>query len=153
MVRKTDKIATYLDNLPLSKDGQQQSETFGNFDRRYWGYFHCFERQQFYEAHDVLEDLWLKEGRSGRNYAFYKGLIQLAGAFVHLQKDRLSPAIALFRLAEKNLSQYESPHEGLNLSILLQRIEAWRESVNPDQLDSNPLKQGQIPVIPRPGEE
>jgi hypothetical protein len=54
-------------------------------DAHYLGYFDCFNRQLFYEAHEVLEDLWLKD-KYGPNGAFYKGLIQLAGAFVHLQK-------------------------------------------------------------------
>ena len=60
-------------------------------DAHYLGYFDCFNRQLFYEAHDVLEDLWLPD-RHGVNGNFYKGLIQLAGAFVHLQKNRLRPS-------------------------------------------------------------
>ena len=57
-------------------------------DPRYAGYFALFNQQKFYEAHDILEDLWLPD-RHGVNGSFYKGLIQLAGAFVHLQKQRL----------------------------------------------------------------
>ena len=55
------------------------------FDPCYLGYFACFNEQRYYEAHDVLEHLWLKEGRSAPDYAFHKGLIQLAGGFVHLK--------------------------------------------------------------------
>ena len=58
-------------------------------DARYLGYFECFNRQLFYEAHDVLEDLWLPD-RSGPNGNFYKGLIQLAGAFVPISVIVLS---------------------------------------------------------------
>ena len=47
----------------------------------YMAYFHFFNRQEFYEAHDVLESLWLTQ-RKGANNGFYKALIQLAGAFV-----------------------------------------------------------------------
>jgi predicted metal-dependent hydrolase len=57
-----------------------------DLDAHYAGYFDCFNRQLFYEAHEVLEHLWLKD-KYGPNGAFYKGLIQLAGAFVHLQKN------------------------------------------------------------------
>ena len=39
----------------------------------------------------VLEHLWLKEGRGAPDYAFYKGLIQLAGGFVHLKLQRSHP--------------------------------------------------------------
>ena len=59
-------------------------------DPHYLGYFDCFNRRQFYEAHEVLENLWLND-KHGPNGPFYKGLIQLAGAFVHLQRDHLRP--------------------------------------------------------------
>ncbi len=78
-------------------------------DAHYLGYFDFFNRQLFYEAHDVLENLWLKD-RNGPEGAFYKGLIQLAGAFVHLQKNRLRPAAALFKLAQANIKIYTPVH-------------------------------------------
>src|SRR6266702_2966293 len=83
-------------------------------DAHYLGYFDCFNRQLFYEAHDVLEDLWLPD-RHGAAGNFYKGLIQLAGAFVHLQKNRLRPAAALFKLAQANLEKYPAPPAPLDL--------------------------------------
>ncbi len=84
-------------------------------DPCYEGYFVCFNEQKYYEAHDVLEHLWLKE--QGPSHQFFKGLIQLAGAFVHLQKQyrrpehptdgrRLRPAWRLFKLAYANLEPY-----------------------------------------------
>src|ERR1700683_4961855 len=82
-----------------------QTGPAGGLDPYYLGYFDCFNRGLFYEAHDVLEQLWLKD-RQGPNGAFYKGLIQLAGAFVHLRKERLRPAGALFKLADANLKNY-----------------------------------------------
>ena len=93
-------------------------------DAHYLGYFDCFNRQLFYEAHDVLENLWLPD-RQGVNGNFYKGLIQLAGAFVHLQKNRLRPSAALFKLASANLEKYSSPHERLNLVAVRQLIAGW----------------------------
>src|ERR1700690_2310463 len=84
-------------------------------DPHYLGYFDCFNRGLFYEAHDVLEQLWLKD-KYGVNGAFYKGLIQMAGAFVHLQKNRLRPAAALFKLALTNFEKYPRVHESLNLA-------------------------------------
>src|SRR5262245_17648870 len=83
-------------------------------DPHYVGYFDLFNRGQFYEAHDVLENLWLPR-RKQPDGDFYKGLIQLAGAFVHLQKNRLQPAVALFKLADANLRKYGEAHEGLAL--------------------------------------
>src|SRR4029434_7633093 len=74
----------------------------------YYAYFDCFNRQQFYEAHEVLEELW--RGKPGPNRGFYQGLIHLAGAFVHFQKNRLKPAVALLSLAEANLNQFPDCH-------------------------------------------
>ena len=66
------------------------------FDAHYLAYFECFNQQLFYEAHEVLEKIWLPD-RNGPNGAFYKGLIQMAGAFVHLQKNRPQPAAKIGR--------------------------------------------------------
>ena len=52
---------------------------------------------------------WRRARRA--NYGFYKGLIQFAGAFVHLQKDRLRPAAALFKLSRSYLEKYPIHHE------------------------------------------
>ena len=40
-------------------------------DPCYQGYFRCFNAGDYYEAHDVLEHLWLKDGPAAANYAFY----------------------------------------------------------------------------------
>jgi predicted metal-dependent hydrolase len=107
-------------------------------DPHYAGWFACFNRGEFYEAHDVLEALWLQErGRS--NDRFYKGLIQLAGAFVHLRKDRLRPADALFRLAEANLAEFPSIHEHLDLHRTLALIRSWRTALAEGSFAHNPL--------------
>lgn len=112
---------------------------YDGWDARYVGWFECFNRGLYYEAHDVLEDLWLEQGKAGTNYAFYKGLIQLAGAFVHLQKDRLSPSVALFRLAEANLGRYPEAHEGINLRELLALAAQWRDLAG-DPASGNPIR-------------
>jgi len=97
----------------------------GHHDARYLGYFDCFNRGEFYEAHDVLEDLWLPD-RQGPDGNFYKGLIQLAGAFVHVQKKRFQPAVALLRLAQGNLRAYPDPHHGLDLGLVLTLVAQWK---------------------------
>jgi len=111
-----------------------------DLDAHYLGYFDCFNRQLFFEAHEVLEELWLPQ-RKGPNGLFYKGLIQLAGAFVHLQKNRPGPAAALYKLAQTNLSKYPPRHDRLDLENVLARITDWLR-----QLESN----GSTPLSPAP---
>ena len=123
-------------------------EQFGGekLDPHYPGYFDCFNRGLFFEAHDVLEELWLQD-KHGPNGAFYKGLIQLAGAFVHLQKDRLRPAAALFKLALANLEKYPREHERLNLAAVCQLIQKWLGSLESAQFEQNPLTTGNAPQL------
>ena len=115
-------------------------------DAHYFGYFDCFNRQLFYEAHDVLEDLWLPD-RHGANGNFYKGLIQLAGAFVHLQKNRLRPSAALFKLAQANLEKYPSPHERLNLGAVQLLITGWLVQLEEGGFQVNPLTARNLPQL------
>ncbi len=123
----------------------------GDRDARYLGYFDCFNRGLFYEAHDVLEDLWLAD-RNSPDYAFYKGLIQLAGAFVHLQKHseqrpRLRPSAALFLLARRNLEQYPALHHGLEIAAVLALISHWLNKLEEGGFEENPLEREKPPVL------
>ena len=113
----------------------------------YRAYFRCWNDQRYYEAHDVLEQVWLKKDTPDDN--FFKGLIQAAGAFVHLQKNfehpthakhgrRLRPAVRLFALAEKNLSGFAPKHHGLNVSGLLDILKNHRERIIQSQYQTNP---------------
>lgn len=140
MSKKSPKIAALIAEL----HGQE-------LNPHYLGYFACFNRQLFYEAHDVLEELWLAQGKAGANYGFYKGLIQLAGAFVHLQKNRLRPAVALFNLAEANLLRYASPHEQLDLNVVLALVADWRARIEAAEYAVNPLTEGVPPTLTLPG--
>lgn len=115
-------------------------------DPHYLGYFECFNLELFYEAHDVLEELWLAQRRQP-NDLFYKGLIQLAGAFVHLQKNRLKPAAALFRLAENNLRQYPAIHEQFDVAAALALITTWLGRLEAHDFTVNPLQPNTAPKL------
>jgi predicted metal-dependent hydrolase len=115
-------------------------------DAHYLGFFDCFNRQLYYEAHDVLEDLWLVD-RKGADGDFYKGLIQLAGAFVHLQKNRLKPSAALFKLAKGNLEKYPIRHHHLDLEAVKQLIVNWVNQLERDRFLANPLTPARTPQL------
>jgi predicted metal-dependent hydrolase len=115
-------------------------------DAHYLGYFECFNRQLYFEAHDVLEELWLSQ-RQGPNYSFYKGLIQFAGAFVHLKKNRLRPAAALFKLADANLQKYPASHEQLSVQGVRTMISHWLSQLESANFEVNPLIAGHEPKL------
>ena len=113
----------------MSKKSGHIAECIATFqgqklDAHYLAYFDCFNRQLFYEAHDVLEELWLAD-RRGPDGDFYRGLIQLAGAFVHVRKNRIGPARELLRLARANLEKYPPRHHQLDLATVVSLIENW----------------------------
>lgn len=115
-------------------------------DAHYLGYFECFNRGLYYEAHDVLEELWLPVRRRPEG-DFYKGLIQLAGAFVHLQKDRLQPAAALFRLARRNLAKYPATHEHLSVHSTIALIDHWLSALESGGGTANPFSVERSPRL------
>ena len=90
----------------------------GEHDPHLVGYLRCFNSQKFYEAHDVLEALWLKD-RTGPDGDFFKGMIQFAGAFVHLQKSRNRPAKVLFLRCTTYLSKYPSKFYSLDVAGII----------------------------------
>lgn len=122
----------------------------------YRAYFQCWNEQRYYEAHDVLEQLWL-HGESDDN-DFFKGLIQAAGAFVHLQKNfehplhpkhsrRLQPAVRLFRLAEKNLSVFAPRHQSLDVAALCQLLRAYIDEIVASDYKTNPWSPQTAPKL------
>jgi len=122
-----------------------------DLDAHYLGYFECFNRGLFYESHDVLEELWLRE-RPGPDGNFHKGLIQFAGAFVHLQKHteqrpRLRPAAALFKLARANLRPYPAVHRQLEVHRVLVLIEDWLTQLEASNFTFNPLSDRTAPRL------
>ena len=94
----------------------------------------------------MLEELWLKDKR-GPHGAFYKGLIQLAGAFVHLQQHHLRPAAALFKLALANLEKYPPHHEQLDLAAVCSLAREWLGRLESAQFEKNPLAEGPAPGL------
>jgi predicted metal-dependent hydrolase len=122
----------------------------------YRAYFQCWNEQQYYEAHDVLEQVWLNKDSADDN--FFKGLIQAAGAFVHLKKNfehpehpkhgrRLRPAVRLFDLAEKNLSEFAPQHHALDIDNLLKILKAHREKVVASDFQKNPWTPDTAPKL------
>ena len=136
MSRKSPKIAALIEGC-CGKD----------LPAHYLGYFECFNRALFYEAHDVLEELWLAEGKTGPSYGFYKGLIQFAGAFVHLQKNRLRPAAALFKLSQSYLEKYPSVHQRLDVAGVMALATEWVALLEENEFSENPLHLHPAPML------
>jgi uncharacterized protein len=122
----------------------------------YRAFFHCWNQQRYYEAHDVLEQLWLNAESPEAD--FFKGLIQAAGAFVHLQKrfehplhakhaKRLPPAVRLFRLAQKNLANFAPWRHGLDVAALCHLLTRYADEIVASDYKINPWSPEAAPKL------
>jgi predicted metal-dependent hydrolase len=122
----------------------------------YRAFFQCWNEKCYYEAHDVLEQLWLKTKSPNADY--FKGLIQAAGAFVHLQKQfeyplhakhsrRLAPAVRLFRLAERNLSHFAPRHHGLDVAAFCELLRECADRIVASDYKINPWSPETAPKL------
>lgn len=119
-MKKAERMDAFVDGLGLPENAGHHP--------CYLGYFELFNQGRYYEAHDVLEHLWL-HGSAPENADFYKALIQIAGGFVHMEKQflhpehpkhgrRLRPASRLLQLGRNNLARYAPRHLDLDLVAL-----------------------------------
>jgi predicted metal-dependent hydrolase len=139
MTHKSPKIDALLAQFEESRD----------FSRQYVGFFRCFNAQIYYEAHDVLEEVWLPI-RGEAQAKFYQGLIQMAGGFVHLQKGRLGPAGRLFALALANFEAYPARHEGVDLEAIRGVCREYRKAVVESGETVNPWSKETAPQLALP---
>lgn len=125
----------------------------------YLEYFRLFNAQAYYEAHDMLEHIWL--GSEGERYLFYKALIQFAGGFVHLQHHhrepehrihghRLRPAARLFRRSAELLGGVPADYEGLVIEEIIVMAVSSAESLESSGFARNPWHPDRAPQLRGP---
>ncbi len=93
-----------------------------------------FNRQYFFEAHDLWEELWMET--TGGDRLFYQGLIQTAVGFYHLSNENYKGACSQFGKALAKLEQYLPAYHGISTQQLVDRV---RECLHDVEL----LKAGQ----------
>jgi predicted metal-dependent hydrolase len=121
-------------------------------ERDYAEYRACFNSGRYYEAHDALEPLWLRV-RAQEVANLLKGLIQLAGAFVHIQKERHGPARALLGRARFHLEPFGNGSEGVDVPAILGLIREWETRMGTAAAGDRLLTKYAPPALPgmRPG--
>jgi predicted metal-dependent hydrolase len=86
-----------------------------------------FNRGEFFEAHEVLEDVW--RVASGPEKLFLQGLIQIAVALHHHSQGNTAGAKSLLARGERNLAGYPEEYAGVRLRPLRLAIAAWRQAL------------------------
>ena len=83
-----------------------------------------FNREEFYDCHDTIEEIWLQE--SSDEQPFLQGLIQSAVAFHHYQHGKLGAARSMLSLAIEKLEGFPETHHQLLLKEFLEGLRAWK---------------------------
>ena len=77
-----------------------------------------FNRGEFYECHDTLEELWMAEPRPIRH--LFQGILQMGVAFYHLQRRRYRPVLTLLERGADYLRPFSPCCMGVQLDRLLE---------------------------------
>ena len=91
------------------------------YDPRYLEGIEHFNKCDFYEAHEVWEELWADT--QGEPRRFYQGLIQAAVALYHSGNGNIRGAKKLFNSSRDYLAPYGPKHKGLDLQTFLGQFE------------------------------
>jgi predicted metal-dependent hydrolase len=88
-------------------------------DQRYLAGILFFNQQEYFEAHEVWEDLWAE--CTGPERFFYQGLIQAAVGLHHFGNGNLRGAVKLYQSSRDYMERYPSPYLGLD------KDDFWRQ--------------------------
>ncbi len=89
-------------------------------DERFHRGIQEFNRRYFFEAHDILEDLWHDYRETDRS--FLQGLIQVAVGFHHLEGGNYKGARSQLSKGIEKLEHYQPNHHGIELQEFLIKV-------------------------------
>jgi len=72
-----------------------------------------FNRGEFFEAHEALEDAWRYEQTEIRD--LYKGILQIAVTYLHIQRGNYNGAIKVFHRSQKWLGKWPDVCQGVDV--------------------------------------
>lgn len=102
-------------------------------ESRYLAYISHFNGDRdYYECHEVMEELWLEEGRS----PLLQGLLQASVGLYHWDNGNLSGAVKLMTAALDKLNIYADIALGLDLLALRLDLERSLKALSLRPLDA-----------------
>ena len=76
-----------------------------------------FNRREFFESHETLEDAWNEE--SGPLRVFYQGVIQIAVGCAHIQRGNYEGATHLLARGQAKVEETLAANPGIDAASLL----------------------------------
>jgi hypothetical protein len=92
------------------------------YDARYLAGVVLFNRGEYFDAHEVWEDLWQDCPAAERR--FYQSLIQAAVALYHWGNGNRAGAARLFHSGRRYMEPYRPAHQGLDVDQFWEQVEA-----------------------------
>ncbi len=86
-----------------------------------------FNRGEFYECHEYLEEAWMREPKRVR--FLYQGILQVGVGFYHLQNGNWRGATGLLRNGTVRLRDFEPVTLGIDVSRLIRECERCFEEL------------------------
>lgn len=105
-----------------------------------------FNAQRYFEAHEMLEAVWLKA--TGDRKAFLHGLIQVAAAFHHHARGNGAGFCTLLEKGCAKLEPYGPEFENVDTTALLHQLHRWQHHLEKPSLTAPPLPR--IDLINKP---
>ena len=91
-----------------------------------------FNECDFFEAHEVWEELWADT--RGEPRRFYQGMIQAAVALHHFGNGNIGGARKVYNSCRTYLDEYAPEYSGLSLDTFLAELETcFREVIDSDE--------------------
>ena len=84
-----------------------------------------FNRGEFYECHEYLEEAWMQEPRRVR--FLYQGILQVGVGFYHQQNGNWRGATGLLRNGTQRLKEFEPETLGVDVAKLVRECERCLE--------------------------
>ena len=91
-----------------------------NYDPRYLAGILFFNQQDYFEAHEVWENLWMD--CAGTERQFYKALIHAAVALHHFSNGNLRGALKLFHSGRDYMKPHGDRYKGLQVPAFWQQM-------------------------------
>jgi len=98
-----------------------------------------FNEERYWESHEALEYAWRKA--VGDEKDVLQGIILVAAALVHLQKDQPTITVGVLKRAQEKLKGHESEYFDINLSELQENISRMLAAQRPEFFKINTKSQ------------
>jgi predicted metal-dependent hydrolase len=89
-----------------------------------------FNQERYWESHEALESAW--KTASGDEKEILQGLILIAAALVHWQKDERQVALSVLKRARDKLATHVTEYSGIDLNYLTNKIEKMLKAEEPE---------------------